>query len=1093
MKFQFSRALLWAGLLCFVCALAAPGGTARQGIIPPGCVRVPGSNAAALVCGEAMTPDAPRINPAETAAFKAFEDQADVDAKIKLGEQFDTKYPNSVYENQVDSGLASVYFNRQDWTNFYALGEKVIARNPKNFMMLELVGWEIPHGYAANDPAAASKLDESENYERRALDLIAAIAKPKDQAQADFDASMSSLAWRAHSGLGLTYLRRKDYADSAEQLQIAIPQETPEPDAGDLYALGIDLENLGRGSEAITDFSKCTKIEGEMQAQCQEALQRANAPVNKSAEQTAYDAFRGAKNADEQIGLGEKFDQAYPSSAYQEQVDGTLAGLYQGEQDWPKFYAAADKVLAKDPDNVPILTRVGWAIPHVYDANDPDASAKLDTAENDENRAIGLIATMKKPGDLTEAQFEQAKTSAAAQAHSGLGVTYFRRGDFADSARELQFATADPSQADPFDLYVLGVDLQKLNRPADAADAFAQCGAVSGSMQAQCKHDAEVAAAVSGKSVTTGKPATAGRPASAAELAVAAKAPAASPGGDFPHSTETQPTIKAESVLVPVHVVVRDTKGRAVADLKKEDFKLYQDGKQVEVSSFTAINFGALSHGGTAAPANGTPSKGSSPAANAASTSAPAATPTQFVALFFDDVHLYFSDMAQTRDAAKKFLKTLHPEDRVAIVTASGEGGTDFTSDRDALETAMAAVRPRPFPGAPPAAATATSGPCPPPMTYTEAFAITQEGSNGVAGVAGGDFAACYLGAGAGGASMADPQAGADAGGAMARAAAIRTQAAGEEATDAIFDRLERAIRRLSTEPSQRVIVMVSPGFVYSGHQSDFAAIINLALRNNVVINTLDAKGIYMGEGKWDPDRFRRFGFSHFLDEQPVLEDLADGTGGRFVKNNNDFTGVMREMSEAPEAFYLIGYAPQNLALDGRYHVLKVSLAHRSFDSVQARRGFYAPSGTETPEQAATRDMNDALFSDEQQHDLAVKMETPVAGATSSANGTAERKLSLVADLDVANMRFVKQDGANEDEVVLDAAIFDKDGNYVTGTKKTVSMRYDDNSLAQIEKTGAKVNFDFDVAPGEYTVRLVARDSNDQHLAAESEAVSVGK
>jgi hypothetical protein len=379
------------------------------------------------------------------------------------------------------------------------------------------------------------------------------------------------------------------------------------------------------------------------------------------------------------------------------------------------------------------------------------------------------------------------------------------------------------------------------------------------------------------------------------------------------------------------------------------------------------------------------------------------------------------------------------------------------------------------------AAVTATAGPCPPPMTYTEAYAIEGQGSDPVLRIAGGDFAACFHLDG-----MADPQAGADAGSAMARGAAIRAQAAGEMATDAVFSQMERSVRRLSAMPGRRVVVMVSPGFVYSGRQKQFGQIISLANHYSVVINTLDSFGLYMGEGKYDPDRFARFGFGHFAVEQPILEDLADGTGGRFVKNNNDFAGVLHEMGEAPEAYYVLAYTPQGLPADGKYHMLKVTLAHRSNDSVEARRGFYAPDGLETPEQKAKREIDDALFSDEEQHDLPVKFETEV-----TASGAGGQKLAVKADIDFSQLRFTKAAGLNHEELTMSVAVFDRNGNYVDGMWKSDQMDLKDSTLSELEKNGFFLEIDLDVKPGDYVVREVARDSNDMHISEQSAPVSV--
>src|SRR6267378_6509329 len=54
----------------------------------------------------------------------------------------------------------------------------------------------------------------------------------------------------------------------------------------------------------------------------------------------------------------------------------------------------------------------------------------------------------------------------------------------------------------------------------------------------------------------------------------------------LPTETEPQDIIKIETDLVPVDVTVTDAKGRLVRNLKKEDFKLYEDGIERPIASF---------------------------------------------------------------------------------------------------------------------------------------------------------------------------------------------------------------------------------------------------------------------------------------------------------------------------------------------------------------------------------------------------------------------------------------------------------------------------------------------------------------------------
>jgi uncharacterized protein HemY len=132
-------------------------------------------------------------------------------------------------------------------------------------------------------------------------------------------------------------------------------------------------------------------------------------------------------------------------------------------------------------------------IPHSYNEDDPDAAKKLAKAESYEMHAIELIPTMHKPEGLTDEQFEAAKKDRLSQAHSGLGLVYFRRQNWPDSVKELQEATTTAVTPDPTDLFALGYGLQQLNRLSEAADVYDKCAAAPGVLQARCKDSAESA------------------------------------------------------------------------------------------------------------------------------------------------------------------------------------------------------------------------------------------------------------------------------------------------------------------------------------------------------------------------------------------------------------------------------------------------------------------------------------------------------------------------------------------------------------------------------------------------------------------------
>lgn len=209
-------------------------------------------------------------------------------------------------------------------------------------------------------------------------------------------------------------------------------------------------------------------------------------------QQRAYDKFNkvSSEELDKKIQLGTEFLRKYPQSPYAEAVDAGLTNAYFEKQDWNDFFSYAGKTLAMNPDEVDVLASVGWVIPHQVNPGDSDAALRLNTAEADAKHALDVLAKMPKPQALSDEQFAAAKAQKARQAHSALGLVYFRRGDYANSVNELQQATQGNS-GDQADLFVLGVDLQQLNRHTEAAAAFTRCNQMAGALQDRCKQSAD--------------------------------------------------------------------------------------------------------------------------------------------------------------------------------------------------------------------------------------------------------------------------------------------------------------------------------------------------------------------------------------------------------------------------------------------------------------------------------------------------------------------------------------------------------------------------------------------------------------------------
>ncbi len=146
-------------------------------------------------------------------------------------------------------------------------------------------------------------------------------------------------------------------------------------------------------------------------------------------------------------------------------------------------------------------------------------------------------------------------------------------------------------------------------------------------------------------------------------------------------------TFKSGVTLIQVPVTVRDHDGRAVSNLTKDDFQLFDNGKRQDIVSFAVENPGAQ-----AAPDRSLPSPEGAAAQPAVD------VPARFIAYFFDDLSMRGS-IIDVREAALKQVDALEPGDRAAVFTSSScKGLLDFTNDKQKLRQAVGRLQPGAIP-----------------------------------------------------------------------------------------------------------------------------------------------------------------------------------------------------------------------------------------------------------------------------------------------------------------------------------------------------------------------------------------------------------
>lgn len=384
--------------------------------------------------------------------------------------------------------------------------------------------------------------------------------------------------------------------------------------------------------------------------------------------------------------------------------------------------------------------------------------------------------------------------------------------------------------------------------------------------------------------------------------------------------------------LVLVPVVVRDASGHAVTDLTRDDFEVYDKGKRQKISDFTV----EMQEGLTSRTPSNVP--------NQASPKSPVAPlPVNFVVYLFDDLHLQTDDLVRARNAVLRQLDTIPANNRVAVLATSGLVEQSFTPDRQKLRNALLRLRAEPL-------GDVSQGRCP-HIGYYIARRFLMGNDNLLRKALIAETLACL--------SLPPPSDGPGfhdteriASNQLMQTARSVVQTGEQQSREALLE-LRDIIHAMAKAPGQRTVILISRGFLL-GDTAQFEAsdVLDDAIRNQVVISTLDARGLYVLNPAGDIEEKgyvpELIAVTHLLKADEaiaitgVMQEMAEGTGGTFIRNTNDLDTGLQRLTLPPGCTYVLAFKPTHIKLNGSYHPLTVKVKTRERTTVQARRGYYA-------------------------------------------------------------------------------------------------------------------------------------------------------
>jgi VWFA-related protein len=394
--------------------------------------------------------------------------------------------------------------------------------------------------------------------------------------------------------------------------------------------------------------------------------------------------------------------------------------------------------------------------------------------------------------------------------------------------------------------------------------------------------------------------------------------------------TPKQPEVvlKATTRLVQVSVIVQ-RHAQPVADLKKEDFQLRENGKvqKIDLFSVEATDKATLPKAASPLP----------PGIYTNELTQRPGSPASVTIILLDNNNTNLERQMFARQQVLKYLQTIKPEDRIGIYRLAGGLKVlhSYTTDSADLVALLANYKGKEIPDLSKNATGALDG----ELVQINQF-FNAPGSSGMER----DFYTI-------------------------------------DRVKGTLKAIEFIADNLASMPGRKNLIWVSGGFPNQINllnfkdptriQADFTGDIRSCIRAmnnaNLSIYPVDSRGLMTD---------RRFSAEHQkvnlrptakapigVNNQETMDELASGTGGRAYYNTNDLKKAIADAVDDSRVVYTLGFYPSDEAFDGKFHKLEVKVTDQSGLSLRYRKGYFDAPQTPVDTQTAMSDMKDAVWS----------------------------------------------------------------------------------------------------------------------------------
>lgn len=557
--------------------------------------------------------------------------------------------------------------------------------------------------------------------------------------------------------------------------------------------------------------------------------------------------------------------------------------------------------------------------------------------------------------------------------------------------------------------------------------------------------------------------------------------------------------VRITTELVQVDAVVMDKNNQPISDLKAEDFKIYENGKQQDLRFLEFVS-------ATAEPrAEGSINVAGQPVEPEVVRNFSARDLRRVFAFVVDDLTIPFEDVVSVRNLLTNFVDNQMREgDLVAIVRVVGGSGIlqQFTSDKRILRRAISQITPRLN-----AYSAFNNLPSPDKISTNLLQAAEAEGAG---------FPAAAI-------SASNTNLDASEDGVTRGFRALSTLSTADEVVNSMKSLPGRKSMVLisgglplsETSPNQFTVGGVPTTVIetrsYLGNVTYLLRqLTDRAGRAGVVINTMDIRGLKASRGVsrfTDPGNEATSGlfggaggggsfgrtpnmaqFDNLaldtLSAHLGLQALASATGGVSVVNSDNFSAGLERVMER-SSYYLLAYKPSE-SFDGKFRKLEIKV-NRPGAKVFAREGYYARA--DTPEKELTKEQTiiKAAMSP------LAKREVEIAGTVQYRflpDNRAAVDINLVIDANKLDFN-QGEDGKHRTTFDVVGFVINSIGKTQGGFSQTITANLSPDDYQRALKTGISFTGHAELLPGNYQLRAVVRGAEAGRIGTVSQYLEV--